>query len=70
MVIYTDIEWEYAEYDGYFDSFRVVSATDESGNELAQHLEPDRRFTSLHELQDTLALILGLSSDDIILDGV
>ncbi|BCS97541.1 hypothetical protein DSLASN_31730 [Desulfoluna limicola] len=70
MYISTDIEWELAEYEGLCDTFRVLSLTDESRNDLAQYLPQDRRFTSLHELRDELATILGLPGEDIIFEGI
>lgn len=70
MYIMTDIEWEIAEHEGFYDSFRVLSLTDEFQNDLAQYLPPDRRFTSLHELKDELASILGISREDIMFEGI
>lgn len=70
MYITADIEWEIAEYEGFYDTFRVISLTDESLNDLAQYLAPDRRFTSLHELKDELASLLGIPGEDIIFEGV
>jgi|GEM_PF-6683627 len=70
MYITADIEWEIAEYEGFYDTFRVFSLTDESQNDLAQYLPPDRRFTSLHELKEELALLLGIPGEDIMFEGV
>ena len=44
--------------------------TDESQNDLAQYLPPDRRFTSLHELKAELASLLGISGEDIMFEGI
>lgn len=70
MYIYTDIEWDIAEHEGFYDTFKVISLTDENQNDLAQYLAPARRFASLHELKDEIASILEIPREDIIFEGV
>ena len=70
MYIYTHIEWDIAEHEGFYDTFQVLSLTDETQNELAQYLPPGRCFTSLHELKGELASILEIPVEDIFFEGV
>ena len=70
MYIYIDIKWDIAEYEGFYDTFQVLSLTDENQNDLAQYLAPEKGFASLHELKDELASILEIPVEDIIFEGV